>query len=185
MKRNLPLLAGAFKKLVQDLTPSPETNPCSSVTLLVVGDGGYLEEMKSECAGYPVVFTGELQGEELAEAYASADFFVFPSTTDTYGRVVLEAMASGLACIITDVGGPKENVVHGLNGLTVPGDDEAALTEAMLLMAFGVDRKQMCAAARQSTESKSLTESFDQVPVPVCGITANSVFGVFRVLSKK
>ena len=67
----------------------------------------------------PCYFTGYLKGHTLAEAYASADVFVFPSTTDTFtfGNVVLEAQASGLPVIVSDQGGPRENMVHGQTGL--------------------------------------------------------------------
>jgi glycosyltransferase involved in cell wall biosynthesis len=57
--------------------------------------------------------------------------FVFPSTTDTFGNVVLEAQASGLPVIVTDEGGPSENLVHRETGLVVPADDRQALLEAM------------------------------------------------------
>ena len=80
------------------------------ISLVVVGDGPYREELQTRCQGRPVVFTGLLEGEELAAAYASADAMVFPSTTDTFGNVVLEAQASGVPVIVTDLGGPAEIV---------------------------------------------------------------------------
>ena len=61
-------------------------------------------------------FTGYLAGLDLARAFASADVFLFPSTTDTFGNVILEAMASGVPCIVSDQGGPKDLVVHGKTG---------------------------------------------------------------------
>lgn len=64
--------------------------------LVLVGDGPASTEVQQELSGLPVTFTGYLQGEELASAYASADVFAFPSRTETFGQVVLEAMASGL-----------------------------------------------------------------------------------------
>jgi len=64
--------------------------------LVLVGDGPAYTEVLQELTGLPVTFTGYLQGEELASAYASADVFAFPSRTETFGQVVLEAMASGL-----------------------------------------------------------------------------------------
>ncbi len=73
------------------------------VRFLLVGDGPYREEMQKLLP--EAVFTGYLEGEELAKAYASADVFVFPSTTDTFGNVVLEAQASGLpaSCPMSEV----------------------------------------------------------------------------------
>jgi glycosyltransferase involved in cell wall biosynthesis len=96
-----------------------------SVHLVVVGDGPYLEEFRMGCSGLPVTFTGYLQGDDLDRAYASSDVFLFPSTTDTFGNVVLEAQASGLATVVTDRGGPKENVVHGQTGFVVEPNAEA------------------------------------------------------------
>ncbi len=64
--------------------------------LVIVGDGPAYGEMQQELADLGVTFTGYLRGEALATAYASADIFAFPSYTETFGQVVLEAMASGL-----------------------------------------------------------------------------------------
>jgi glycosyltransferase involved in cell wall biosynthesis len=67
----------------------------------------------------------------LATAYASADFFVFPSTTDTFGNVVIEAQASGLPVIVSDVGGPKDLIEEGVDGFITKGLDLDALTAAI------------------------------------------------------
>ena len=72
------------------------------------------------------VFTGYLAGEALATAYASADIFVFPSTTDTFGNVILEAQACGLPVIVSDVGGPRELVENGVNGFVTKAHDADA-----------------------------------------------------------
>ncbi|MEY5026356.1 MAG: hypothetical protein RLZZ244_1884 [Verrucomicrobiota bacterium] len=84
------------------------------VTLALVGDGPYLNELRSALP--EAIFTGYLEGTALAEAYASADLFLFPSTTDTYGNVVVEALASGLPCVVSDSGGPAHLIRHGQNG---------------------------------------------------------------------
>ncbi|MBV9712377.1 MAG: glycosyltransferase family 1 protein [Ktedonobacteraceae bacterium] len=67
--------------------------------LVIVGDGPAYAEVQQELSGLPVTFTGYLRGPELATAYASADVFAFPSYTETFGQVVLEAMASGLPVV--------------------------------------------------------------------------------------
>jgi glycosyltransferase involved in cell wall biosynthesis len=72
--------------------------------------------MRQDMAGTPCLFTGYLEGEGLAAVFASCDLFVFPSTTDTFGNVVLEAQASGIPVIVSDSGGPHENVVPGETG---------------------------------------------------------------------
>jgi glycosyltransferase involved in cell wall biosynthesis len=121
-EKNLEILVRVFKNLIQNH---------SGIHLVVVGDGPYLEEMQRELAGTPCTFTGYLQGEALAAAYASCDLFLFPSTTDTFGNVVLEAQASGLPVIVTDSGGPQENLIPGKTGLIIRRDCDASLLEAI------------------------------------------------------
>ncbi|MEW6261956.1 MAG: glycosyltransferase [Thermodesulfobacteriota bacterium] len=151
-EKNMPLLARAFKEIAA----------CSNnVHLILVGDGPYLETMKSELAGYPCTFTGYLHGQELSEAYASADIFVFPSTTDTFGNVILEAQASGLPVIVTDAGGPRENIIAGQTGLIIPGDDEKSLVASVLaLVENPEDWARMSQAARRYAESRSFEKAF-------------------------
>ncbi len=73
--------------------------------LIIVGNGE-LEKHKDELESYNVVFLGHKQKEELSTLYASSDIFLFPSTTDTLGQVILESMASGTPVVVTDEGGP-------------------------------------------------------------------------------
>ncbi|MDO9632374.1 MAG: glycosyltransferase, partial [Humidesulfovibrio sp.] len=110
------------------------------IRLVIVGDGPYLDEMRAQLAGLPVVFTGYLKGSALAEAYAGAELFVFPSATDTFGNVVLEAQASGLPVVVTSSGGPREAMVPGRTGLVVPPGDAKALALAVLELALDRDR---------------------------------------------
>src|SRR5881397_28210 len=88
----------------------------SSVPLVIVGDGPARAEMEQELTGLPVTFTGYLRNEELARAYASADLFAFPSCTETFGQVVLEAMASGLPVVGLFSEGVCDLVTHGCTG---------------------------------------------------------------------
>ena len=83
-------------------------------TKVLVGDGPLLPELKRKYLD--VTFVGYKQGEELARYYASADVFVFPSKTDTFGVVMLEAMASGTPIAAYPVTGPKDIVINGING---------------------------------------------------------------------
>lgn len=75
-----------------------------NISLIVVGSGKLNEE---KYASFNVKFLGEKRGEALSKIYASADLFLFPSTTDTLGQVAMEAMSSGLSVIVSNKGGPK------------------------------------------------------------------------------
>jgi glycosyltransferase involved in cell wall biosynthesis len=98
--------------------------------LAIAGDGPLAGELAARCRGLPVRLTGNLDGDELAAAYASADAFVFPSTTDTLGNAVLEAQASGLPALVTDRGGPREIVARRRSGVIAPAEPEP-FAEAM------------------------------------------------------
>jgi glycosyltransferase involved in cell wall biosynthesis len=87
-----------------------------NVRLVIVGDGPGLADLKVKASGEPVHFMGRIPHESLPSIYAHADLFVFPSTTDTFGKVVLEALSCGLPAIVSDVGGPQEIVQHGKTG---------------------------------------------------------------------
>lgn len=82
--------------------------------LIVVGEGTARKAIEKQMP--KAIFPGHWGHERLAEAYASADVFFFPSVTETFGNVVLEAMASGLPCVIADRGGSKDFIHHGVNG---------------------------------------------------------------------
>ena len=84
--------------------------------LVLVGDGPAMPTLQQAFAGLPVHFSGFLRGSELATAYASADMFVFPSDTDTFGQVVQEAMASGLPVVAARAGGVTDLVRDGVTG---------------------------------------------------------------------
>jgi glycosyltransferase involved in cell wall biosynthesis len=102
-------------------------------------------------------FTGVLKGEALAEAYASMDMFVFPSHTDTFGNVVLEALASGVPAIVTPDGGPPTIVRNGVTGRIVSDENFAAAIAGVL--ADPARHAQMRLAARRY----ALTASWDSV----------------------
>lgn len=119
-EKNVETLLAAFRQL-------PSTLP---VHLLLIGDGPL--RPKLEAASDPrVIFTGYQRGEDLARLYASADLFVFPSLSDTFGNVLLEAMASGLPAVTFDVPGPRDVVLHGETGLLVGEDGAEPLAAAL------------------------------------------------------
>jgi glycosyltransferase involved in cell wall biosynthesis len=154
-EKNMPFLAKAFKHLV-DVRPD--------IRLIVVGDGPYLSEMKTSLTGLPATFTGFLSGEDLAQAYASSDLFIFPSTTDTFGNVVLEAQASGLPVIVTDKGGPKENLVPDKTGFVVSTETVDAFIKAVLKLANNPQLlKKMKRHAREYMENRSFEAAYIQL----------------------
>ena len=101
-------------------------------TLAIVGEGPYRAELEALLP--EAIFTGILTGRELGVAYASADLFVFPSTTDTYGNVVVEAMAAGLPVAVSDIGGPRELVKNSQMGRVLPARDASAWVEGLAQM---------------------------------------------------
>ncbi|GCE47670.1 glycosyltransferase involved in cell wall biosynthesis [Thermosporothrix hazakensis] len=105
-EKNLRLLVEAYKGMSHE-----------RCHLVLVGDGPAAAELRQELATVPVTFTGYLQGEELATAYASADLFAFPSTTETFGQAALEALASGLPVVGLQAEGICDLVTDGSNGL--------------------------------------------------------------------
>jgi glycosyltransferase involved in cell wall biosynthesis len=88
---------------------------------VIVGSGPMLPELKARMP--EAVFTGPLDREAVATAFASADVFVFPSRTDTAGNVVLEAQASGLPVFVSNAGGPRENMIDGETGCVIDSQD--------------------------------------------------------------
>lgn len=96
---------------------------------LVVGDGPALDELKVRLPD--TIFAGYLQGVDLPRAYASSDLFLFPSDTETFGNVTLEAMASGLPTVCADATGSRTLVEHGETGLLVPPGNASAFLEAV------------------------------------------------------
>ncbi|MDA8142203.1 MAG: glycosyltransferase [Desulfobacteraceae bacterium] len=163
-EKNLNLLADAFKQLLRE---------GHKIQLVVAGDGPYLEEMRSEMKGLPCCFTGYLKGEILAAVYASSDLFVFPSATDTFGNVVLEAQASGLPVVVSDQGGPCENLIDQQTGLICKSNDTRSLLDAMrTLISSPETRRAMGQAARRYVEERSFENAFlemwalYQVPLP-------------------
>jgi phosphatidylinositol alpha 1,6-mannosyltransferase len=137
-----------------------------SVALTMVG-GGYHRpavEAALTAGGGQAHFTGVLLGDELANAYAAADVFVFPGPEETFGQVVLEAMASGLPVIVSARGGPASLVVEGQTGFICPVDDGAAfLDRVRQLGADPVRRIRMGGAAREFAAAQPWTSIMAQL----------------------
>jgi phosphatidylinositol alpha 1,6-mannosyltransferase len=131
--------------------------------LAIVGDGPARTRLESH-AGPGVAFLGQLSGVALAEVYASADVFCFPSTTDTFGQVLLEAGAAGLPVVAAAVGGACEPVEHGVNGLLVPPDDARALAAAVVELARSERlRRRLGTAGRRQARARTWERSLDEL----------------------
>jgi len=147
IEKNVTLLAQVQSEL--------EKMGLTNFRFLIVGHGaeeGWLRERLPRAE-----FTGVLKGEELATAYANMDLFVFPSHTDTFGNVVLEALASGVPAIVTPDGGPCTIVREGVTGCIAPDEGFASAVAAVL--GDAVKHAEMRKAAREY----ALTASWDSV----------------------
>jgi glycosyltransferase involved in cell wall biosynthesis len=126
-----------------------------SFRFLIVGHGGDEAWLRERLHG--AEFTGVLRGEALSAAYANMDLFVFPSHTDTFGNVVLEALASGVPAVVTPDGGPKTIVRDGETGRIVPDAEFSSAVAGIL----GNPAKH--AAMRKAARAYALTASWDAV----------------------
>ncbi|RSK27257.1 glycosyltransferase family 1 protein [Bacillus sp. HMF5848] len=122
------------------------------VCLAIVGDGPHRAQLEKHFSGSNTVFTGFMHGHELAQAYASSDIFVFPSTTETLGLVILEAMASGLPIVAADSGPTREQIHDGSNGMLYKKQDPKSFEEAVLSLCNPHKRDKMKILARQEAE---------------------------------
>lgn len=100
---------------------------------VVVGDGPWWEVLRAR-APQGTLLTGRLEGEALSTAYASSDLFLFPSATDTFGNVMLEAMASGVPVLGADVGPTREQLSPDRGWLAAPGDAVAFADQLVRLV---------------------------------------------------
>jgi glycosyltransferase involved in cell wall biosynthesis len=149
-EKDLDLLAAAYRRLRDEGLP---------VQLFVVGHGPYSQAFAKSLP--EAIFTGYLSGAELATAYASADIFVFPSTTDTFGNVILEAQACGVPVVVSDSGGPKELVEDQTNGLITKSHDVEDFACAIRELVTNPPlRARMGKSARDSVVDRSWPSAF-------------------------
>ena len=129
---------------------------------VIVGDGPYRRELEARLEG--AVFMGTLDHDAVSGPMASADVFVFPSCTDTAGNVVLEAQACGLPVLVSDRGGPRENMRPGVTGLVCRGGRGRELADAIVTLATEPERRRAMASAARRYAS---TRRWDRALAPV------------------
>jgi phosphatidylinositol alpha 1,6-mannosyltransferase len=139
-------------RFLLDLESGLLSRGCRNFKLAIVGQGAEDSWLKQNLRH--AEFAGVLQGERLAEAYANFDVFAFPSRTDTFGNVVLEALASGVPAVVTDSGGPKFIVEQGATGF-VSTNDEDFIAHVARFCDNRVLCQQMSSAARQHAMNSS------------------------------
>lgn len=122
---------------------------------LVLAGGGPEEQHLRERVGEHATFLGWLRGTDLARAYASADAFLFPSSTDTFGQVILEAQASGLPVVAVARGGPLSLVEHRLSGLLCEPDAKALAQAIAELSSSPLLRRRLASAALAHVRSRT------------------------------
>lgn len=156
-EKNLSLVVRSFAAILAE-------NP--SARLLWVGDGPSRGLLAAQ--GLSQHFAGVRRGTDLAAHYASADLFLFPSLTETYGNVVAEAMASGLPVVAYRSAAAAELIVDGANGVSVHAGDESAFVGAARRLAHGDPewRRRLGASARETMQSRrweQVVASFEAV----------------------
>lgn len=128
-EKNFPLVLDAYRAMQ---AVRPDTR------LILVGDGPMEEDLRR--AGLGIVIAGRLVNGELSAHYASADIFLFPSTTETFGNVTMEAMASGLAVVAYDYAAARQHIVHGRSGLLAAVNDRIGFLEHAAVLARDLPR---------------------------------------------
>ena len=141
-EKNFPLVIDAYEAM---------RNARPDIKLVLVGDGPMSEALKKRNVGY--VIAGRLVNGALSAHYASADIFLFPSTTETFGNVTLEAAASGLGIVAYDYAAAREHLVHERSALLPAFDDGAAFIGQAVRMARDLEMaRALGAAARRAAE---------------------------------
>lgn len=154
-EKDIDILLGSYLTLPRDVA--------ERVHLIVVGDGPFMSKINPH-DNSSITWTGFLRGRKLSEMYASCDLFVFPSSTETFGNVVLEAMASGLPVIGVESGGVTDIISHMKNGLLCRARSVESFREGIGLLVRNEQlRRQMAYFARLSARKRDWNVIFDRL----------------------
>ena len=152
-EKNLDCLVYSFQQLCQIR---------NDVQLIVVGEGPYLETLQAKLLGFPVVFTGRQTGEDLQRIYASCDLFGFPSETDTFGVVLMEAQSSGLPVVVSGKSGTRFAMKEDITGRVVrPMTPEGLCTCINDILDSPETLAGMQQAAREHAEDNTQEKAFE------------------------
>jgi glycosyltransferase involved in cell wall biosynthesis len=145
VEKNLTLVINTYNRLIRS---------SAKAKLVFVGDGPEATALQRLCPD--AIFAGTQRGQELAEHYASADVFVFPSLTETFGNVTLEAMASGLCVVAYDHAAAGQLIVSEKNGLLLtPNDEEGFIAATQAVTNNPIHRNEIRLQARQTAQNNS------------------------------
>lgn len=147
-------------RFLAELGQALSANGLRDFEFVLIGQGGEEEWLRQNIPN--CLLTGVLRGEMLAQAYANMDLFVFPSRTDTFGNVVLEALSSGVPAVVTAEGGPKFLVENNVTGY-VAATDPDFIRSVESIMRDSVLRRRMSDAARQYALAQSWDTVFENV----------------------
>ena len=131
--------------------------------LVLAGGGPEQERLRERIGDEHTTFLGWLSGSELARAYASADLFLFPSATDTFGQVILEAQASGLPVIAVAEGGPVSLIEHRVSGLLCEASPDALAGALLELTGSPLLRERLSAAGLASVRTRTWDQALERL----------------------
>jgi glycosyltransferase involved in cell wall biosynthesis len=162
-EKNLSVLKSSFEALCSKY-------PQRQLKLIIVGDGPQRSALQQQLP--EAIFCGAQRGETLAEHYASGDVFLFPSLTETFGNVVLEALASGLGVVAYDEAAAGQHIRHGHNGaLAMPGDEAAFIDAACWLLEDSETLRRVRLNARQHASRQgwgAIIDLFERQMLSAC-----------------
>ena len=164
-EKNLDLLTRAFSRFREAFPQAP---------CVVVGDGPKLKSLQAEHPEFH--YAGSRTGADLAAHYASGDVFLFPSITETFGNVVLEAMSSGLLTVAFDYAAPRQVIQSGENGFLAAFNDEESFLNQTLASAHAWNDQAQRNAGRQAAQRlgwQRVIEQFEDELTQVIGTTSS------------